>query len=155
MMNTEGHSPNTEIPAEEQHFLAGVEPRILRTTLLLGIIGAAAFGLWRGMGWATGFAIGAALSALSFQWMKSAVDALAESVILAGSSDELPRGDKRGSGGAVVRFVLRYALIGIVGYVIFRSSVVSLVAFFAGLFVAIAATLGEIGYQIYLSVRSK
>ena len=154
-MNTEGQPTGTEIPAGEQHFLAGVEPRIFRTTLLLGIIGAATFWLWRGPGWATGFAVGAALSALSFQWMKAAINPLADTAVALGSNVQPASRRKRGASGAVARFVLRYALIGIAGYVIFRSSVVSLVAFFAGLFVAIAAALVEIGYQIYLSFRSR
>jgi hypothetical protein len=53
----------------------------------------------------------------------------------------------------VGRFILRYGLIGLAGYVIFRSSVISLAAFFVGLFVSIVAVLAEIGYQIYLSFR--
>lgn len=144
-----------QIPPEELKLLAGVEPRIFRTTLLLGIIGAATFWLWRGPDWATGFAIGAALSALSFQWMKTAIHALADEAVSAGSNVKPGSKPKRGGAGTVARFVLRYALIGIAGYVIFRSSVVSLAAFFAGLFVAIAAVLGEVGYQIYLSFRSR
>jgi hypothetical protein len=48
----------------------------------------------------------------------------------------------------VPRFILRYALIALAGYVIFCSSVLSLPAFFAGLFVAIAAVLVEIVYQL-------
>jgi ATP synthase I chain len=155
-MSTDEPSPTaSEIPAEEQRLLAGVEGRIFRFTLLLGIAGAAGFWLWRGPGWAAGFAIGAALSILSFQWMKSAIDALAATALAGGPNVEAGNRPRHGAGGAVTRFVLRYALIGIAGYVIFRSSVVSLVAFFAGLFVAIAAALVEVGYQIYISFWSK
>jgi len=138
----------TAIPAEEQQLLTGVEPRIFRATLVLGVIGAAGFWLWQGAGWAAGFAIGAALSALSFHWMKGAVNKLADAVL---SSDASSR--PRGSAGAVARFILRYGLIGLAGYVIFRSSVISLVAFFAGLFVSIVAVLAEIGYQLYVGFR--
>lgn len=144
----------SEIPPEEQRLLAGVEERIFRTTLVLSILGGAGFWLWRGAGWAVGFAVGAALSILSFQWMKTAIDALAETALATASNAEVGGNRQRRAGGAMARFVLRYALIGIAGYVIFRSSVVSLVAFFAGLFVAIAAALLEVGYQIYLSFRS-
>jgi hypothetical protein len=147
-MPTDDPSVPSQIPESEQRLLAGVEPRILRFTLILAILGTAGFWLWRGTPWAAGFAIGAALSALSFHWMKTAVHVLAESVTTASS-----RTGPRGTSGAVLRFLLRYALIGLMGYVIFRSSAISLAAFFAGLFVAIAATLAEIGYQIYLSFR--
>jgi ATP synthase I chain len=139
---------STAIPAEERQLLIGVEPRIFRATLILGLIGAAGFWIWQGAGWAAGFSIGAALSAVSFHWMKGAVNKLADT-ILASDADSRPRG----SAGAVSRFILRYGLIGIAGYVIFRSSVISLVAFFAGLFVSIVAVLIEIGYQIYLGFR--
>jgi hypothetical protein len=53
----------------------------------------------------------------------------------------------------VARFVLRYALIGVAGYAIFRSSTLSLEAFFAGLFIAIGAILAEAAYQIYRGFR--
>jgi len=148
-MSDHPEQPNsTAIPAEEQQLLTGVEPRIFRATLVLGVVGAAGFWIWQGAGWAAGFAIGAALSALSFHWMKGAVNKLADTIL---SSDAGRR--PRGSGGAVARFILRYGLIGLAGYVIFRSSVISLVAFFAGLFVSIVAVLAEIGYQLYVGFR--
>ncbi|MBI3934401.1 MAG: ATP synthase subunit I [Acidobacteria bacterium] len=154
-MTTNGQQASTKIPAGELRLLAGVEPRVFRSTLILGITGAVALWLWRGTGWAVGFAVGAALSGLSFQWMQAAISAIAERIAsdLATSGQRHAR--KPGSAGAVARFVLRYALIGIAGYVIFRSSAVSLAAFFAGLFVSIAAVLVEIGYQIYLGFRSR
>ena len=141
------------IPAEERQLLGGVEPRILRTTLILGVLGSAAFWIWRGAGWAGGFAIGAALSGLSFQWMKTAINTIAATITPDPSPGSTSSKPKAGVAAATVRFVLRYALIGIAGYVIFRSSVMSLPAFFAGLFVAIAAVLAEVGYQIYLGFR--
>ena len=52
-----------------------------------------------------------------------------------------------------MRFVLRYALIGLVGYAIFKSSFVSLGAFFLGLFLFIAAILAEVAYEIYRALR--
>jgi len=152
-MTRNGQHASTEIPAEELRLLAGVEPRIFRGTLILGIIGAVAFWLWRGTGWAVGFAVGATLSGLSFQWMQVAISAITERIVSGAAAGGQRTARKPGSAGAVARFVLRYALIAIVGYVIFRSSFVSLTAFFAGLFVSIAAVLGEIGYQIYLSFR--
>jgi hypothetical protein len=144
----------TEIPAAEMQLLAGVEPRIFRMTLALGAAGTLALWLWRGMGWAGGFAVGAALSALSFQWMKAAITAIADAIPAAAGSGEQPARPRGGAAGAIARFVLRYALIAIAGYVIFRSSVLSLPAFFIGLFVSIAAVLVEVAYQVYLAFRN-
>jgi ATP synthase I subunit len=152
-MTTNGPHASTEIPAEEQQLLASVEPRILRATILLAVAGTAGFGLWRGLGWALGFAVGAALSALSFHWMKTAIGTIADAITAASASDDSNRSGQGRSAAAVARFVLRYALIGLAGYVIFRSSVLSLAAFFAGLFVSIAAVLVEVAYQVYLSFR--
>lgn len=145
----------SEIPAAELKLLGGVEPRIFRSIWIVGLAGAAAFWLWRGPGWAAGFAVGSALSALSFQWMKTAINTLADTILLGPSPSKPGAVSKRRSAGAVARFVLRYALIAVAGYVIFRSSVISLAAFFAGLFVAIAATLVEVAYQVYLSFRGR
>ena len=141
-------SASTPVPSDEQNLLRGVESRIYRATLIFGTAGAVAFWIWQGADWAAGFAIGAGLSALSFHWMKGAVNKVADAIL---SSDENLR--PRGSAGATSRFILRYGLIGLAGYVIFRSSVISLTAFFAGLFVSIAAVLAEIGYQIFVGFR--
>jgi len=135
-----------EVPEAEKRLLAGVEGRIARAMAVLGLAGAAGFWLWRGGSWAAGFAIGAVLSALNFLWMKNAVSMLADAV----SSDPQP---SKGQSGTVARFVLRYALIGLAGYAIFRSSAISLGAFFAGLFVAVGAILVEAGYQVYRGFR--
>ena len=142
-----------QIPATEQRLLAGVEPRIARGIWILAIAGTAGFWLWRGGNWAASFAVGAALSALSFQWMKTAISALAEAFVAQAASGSAPSRPRRGTTGVVARFVLRYALIGLATYVIFRSSSLSLAAFFAGLFVAIAAILVEVAYQVYLGFR--
>jgi hypothetical protein len=118
---------------------------------VLAVAGVLVAWLWHGISWAAGFALGAVLSALSFWWMKGGVHALAD---LAVAQQDPEGGSKpQGGSGAIARFVLRYALIGLAGYAIFRSSALSLAAFFAGLFVAVAAILVEIAYQIFLGFR--
>ena len=136
-----------EIPAAERELLAGAERRIARIMWVLGVAGTGLCGFWGGWRWAAGFAIGAVLSALNFHWMKTAVSAVAE----AASSPTPPANPRR---GVVARFVLRYALIGLAGYVIFKSSLISLGAFFLGLFLVIAAILAEIACQVYGAFRS-
>jgi hypothetical protein len=168
------------IPASEAELLAGTERRIARAMWVLGVAGTVACAIWGGFEWGAGFAAGAALSALNFRWMKAAVTALADAASgqLTRPADPQPRGDdgpgslplgeplltdeaapqryaQPGRGTAVAaRFVLRYALIGFVGYAIFISSIVSLAAFFLGLFLFIAAILAEVAHQIYGAFRS-
>ncbi len=138
------------IPAEEMSMLAGAERRIRRAMWLLGAAGAISFGLWRGWSWAAGFAAGAILSGLNFHWIKSAVSVITDAVAAQAraTAQEGNPPPKTSQGYAVARFIFRYALIGMVGYAIFLSSVVSLTAFLAGLFLAIAALMAEAAYQV-------
>ena len=139
---------SNSIPAPEAELLAGTERRIHRAMVALGAAGTIVCLLWRGWGWGAGFAIGAVLSALNFRWMATAAHALGD----AASSQIAPARPRR---GVVARFVLRYALIGLAGYAIFKSSFISLGAFFLGLFLFIAAILAEICYQVYCAFRSE
>lgn len=141
---------SSELAPEEKVHLAGAERRIWRWVLVLGIAGVVVswpLGGWR---WAGGFAMGAALSALNFRWMKAAVSAVSELAI-----PPNPAAEKRSpqTAGVVLRGLLRYALIGVAGYVIFKSSFLSLGAFFLGLFLFLAAILVEVAYEIYFAFR--
>jgi hypothetical protein len=113
------------------------------------------FGLlaWKGWWTAGGFAVGAALSILNFHWLKQGVDALAghfqPAPAEAGGVPALPGGRRTlGRTALLVRFVLRYALIVAAGYVILRSSVLSLTAFLGGLLVFVAGILAEMIYEL-------
>ncbi len=146
---------SSQIPAAEQALLAGVEQRIAKGIWVLGIVGIGACWLWGGWRWGAGFTVGAALSALNFHWMKGAVGTLADlasSQAVQEAAGEPPSQTK--TARVVARFVLRFALIGVAAYVIFKSSFVSLGAFFAGLFLFLAAILAEIAYQVYTAFRS-
>ena len=165
------------IPPAEADLLAGTERRIGWAMWALGALGTMVCWLWRGWGWGAGFAIGAILSALNFRWMKTAAHALEDTATAPSSPPTVDQGtlpaatgqladsdsdqtagataQPRRSRGVWVRFVLRYALIGLAGYAIFKSSFVSLGAFFLGLFLFIAAILTEIAYQVYCAFRGE
>ena len=141
---------SSQIPAAEQALLAGAEQRIARGIWILGIAGIGVCWLWGGSRWGVGFTVGAVLSALNFHWMKGAVGTLADlasSQAVQEAAGEPPRQPK--TARVVARFVLRFALIGVAAYVIFQSSFISLGAFFAGLFLFLAAILAEVLYQVY------
>jgi hypothetical protein len=101
---------------------------------------------WAIYGWpeALGFLLGAVVSYLNFQWLKSGVSGLADKVTNTG---------KRQSGkGIVARFLLRYALLGIAAYAILTSFPASLRGLFAGLFLPVGAIACEAVYELYAAV---
>ncbi len=143
------------IPHKDEMFLSGAGRRMYRDMWVLGSAGVAVCWFWLGARWAAGFAAGAVLSALNFHWLCSAVSSIAEK--LPGQGDgtaDLRRARAPGPLGSAFRIMLRYALIGVVGYVIFMSSFVNLNAFFAGLFLFLGAVLIEAAYEIYCGLRS-
>jgi hypothetical protein len=118
--------------SDEQH-LAGAIGRIWKITFALGIAGAIGLLFWRGWMWSSGFALGAAISALNFHWLKRVATTL-------GSAQAKPR--------VAVVLGLRYLLLGGVAYAILKYSAISLFAMFWGLFVAVAAVVLEILFEL-------
>ena len=140
--------------AEEQ-FVAAALRRIYRwmgvcaVTLTLVVL------VWKGPWYGGGFAAGAVLSILNFHWMKGAVDRLAayfqptppHSEMALEAQPNVRLGWLRRNSPSL-KFVLRYALLIAVGYAIFRTSILSLTAFLAGLFVFVAGVLAEMIYEL-------
>jgi hypothetical protein len=144
----------TEIPPKELLLLGGAQSRIVYAMLVIGVVGSVAGLVWRGWDWGAGFAAGAAVSILNFHWLKSAANLLADAFATRSgqqvpSSSSTPR-----KTWVVVRFMLRYALLGLSGYVIFLSSLVSLGAFLAGLFVLVGGLMVEAGYEVIYEFKS-
>ena len=77
-------------------------------------------------------AAGGVLSYINFHWLKQAIDF----IVKQGAQG-------RGARGVAVRFVGRYALIGVFLYVTIRSSALQLVFVFAGLLTYVVAILIE------------
>jgi ATP synthase I subunit len=92
------------------------------------------------------FAAGALISMLNFYW-------LALTVRAAGAKAEAS-GGRSGRAGVMLRFMLRYLLIALAAYVIFRGSADSLYGLFAGLSLPVAAILIEAVYQVYSALRA-
>jgi hypothetical protein len=118
----------------DDQFVERALGRITKVTLALAAAGLVAAAAWGGPRWASGFALGAAISWLNFRWLKQVVDALGQSrptrkrvAILAG---------------------LRYALLGGGAYAILRFSSVSMTAALLGLFVSVAAVVVEICFEL-------
>ena len=107
--------------------------RITRITEALVVAGSIAAFIAGGWSWAAGFALGGAVSWLSFRWLKQVVGAV--------GSDRPPSDLAR-------KAVLRYAMIGGAAYVLLKYTVVSLQAGVVGLLVSSAAVLVEIVIQL-------
>lgn len=88
-------------------------------------------------GWATalGFLIGAAVSAINFRWLHHLADSLDAAA---------PQPRK----GLKLLLPLRYVLFAAAGYVIVKYFKVNILAALVGLFVAVAAVLVEIVYEL-------
>jgi len=107
--------------------------RITRITAALvaaGSVVAFVAGGWR---WAAGFALGGAVSWLSFRWLKQVVGAI---------------GTERPPSNLATKGVLRYVMIAVVAYVLVKYTVISLRAALVGLLVSSAAVLVEIVIQL-------
>ncbi len=142
-----GNKKMPEIPTdpEGERFYAAAYRRIRLAMLVLAVAAGAA--LWVRYGWrmAGGFAIGCVIASLNFLWLKQIVAALSDRVTHARPA--------LSSRGAVVRFLLRYLLIALGAYVIFRGSFFSLYGLLAGLFLPVGAIMWEAVYEVYVATR--
>ena len=125
-------------------FYSGALRRIHRTMIVLTPLFTVA--AWLRFDWriALGFFCGCAVSYLNFYWLEQGIQAFAERVSGAGS--------RRSSGGIVLRFLVRYALMAVIAYVIFTVSPASVYGLFAGLFLPVAAIACEAAYEAYAAL---
>ena len=127
------------------HFFDGALRRITRNILFVAAVGFP-FIAWRwGFAGLVGFVIGAFLSYLNFLWLTRGVEAIAERITEQESQEK--------GASAVVKAILRYALVGVAGYAIFKSSNYAFYAFFAGLCLPVAAMLCEAAFELFISLR--
>ena len=91
-----------------------------------------------------GFTIGCVIAVLNFHAIKQVVAIFADRVTQQQTTK--PTGTK-------FRFALRYVLVGLVVYVIFKSSFASFPALLAGLLLPVPAILAEAGYEVLVVLR--
>jgi hypothetical protein len=131
-------------PNSPDDFYSGAFGRIRGSMIALGL-GGSAIAWWKfGGPAALGFLLGCVIAYLNLHWLKSGVAGLADRVTATG---------KRQSGaGIVVRFLLRYVLLGAAAYGILTSFPASLRGLFAGLFLPVAGIACETAYEFYAAV---
>ena len=115
--------------------LARAVTRLQWLMIGLGIAGAVVSLLLKGWPWALGFLAGVAAAMLNFRWLHR---------LVAGISP----GGRRPGRGLLFFLAARYLLLGAAGYVIVNFFGLNLAAALAGLFVAVAAVILEISYEL-------
>lgn len=133
------------IPPQAESFYSGAYGRIVRFMLALGVVATVAVLARFGTIVAAGFVVGCAIAFVNFHWLKRVVSALA---------DRATSGPERQSSkGVVLRFLLRYFLIALGAYAIFKISRDGLYGLLAGLFLPVGAILMEAAYELYAALR--
>ena len=130
--------------SKSEAFYSGALARISNLMIVLALLFIC--GSWFFYGWrvALGFACGCVIAYLNFHWLERVVTALVDRVTQAGR----PQSSK----GVVLRFLLRYVLMGLAAYAILSVSPASLYGLFAGLFLPVAAIACEAAYEAYVAV---
>lgn len=137
-------SSDSEPSAASDAFYAAALWRIRNFMLVLGPLFTAGT-LWRfGRFAALGFLLGCVIAYLNFHWLKSGVSGLAERVTNSGKAQS--------GKGMVLRFLLRYVLLGGAAYAILTSFPASLRGLLAGLFLPVGAIACEAGYELYMGL---
>jgi uncharacterized membrane protein len=132
------------VPADD--FYAHTIERIQRIMIVISIAALATGQIYFGWRIALGVAVGSAISYANFHWLKTVVAGVAD--LAAQSATPTP------SRSIVMRFLVRYFLMALLGFVILTVSRESLYGFFAGLLVTVAALLCEAVYEGYKTVVS-
>ena len=96
---------------------------------------------------ALGFLFGAAVAYANFRWLKNTVAALVNAITQRGPQASRP--------AVVLRFLIRFVLIGLVAYVIFTSYPKAFHGFLGGLFVPVPAIFVEAAYMMYGAIRGR
>ena len=133
-------------PATEA-FLGGAYRRISRMIVVLALLLSPLLAWRNGGKFAFGFLAGCAAAYLNFAWLKLAVY---------GMVDKMASRRRAPSGAALMfRFFWRYIFIALLAYVIFRGSSHAVYGFCVGLFVPIAAAMGEGIYEAMTAIRNR
>ena len=130
---------------EELSIYERIIPRVLRNMLVASVLLLGpAFWFYRWAG-SIGFAFGAAVSYVNFRSLTRGVEGLADRIV--------NRNSREKGGWIILRFLVRYGLVGAAAYAIFKSSSLAFRGFLWGLCVPVAALMAEAAWQGYTAFR--
>jgi len=138
-------TPGPNRPRTDESFFAAAYERIVRILAVLLPCLTVAFWIFFNHRFAVGFLVGGTIAIVNFLSLKRLVIAFADRVIA--SSGE------RRSSGLVLRFLLRYGIVAVAGYAIFKSSAMSAYGLLVGLGIPAVGIMIEAGYELYGSWR--
>jgi hypothetical protein len=121
--------------------------RIVLLIPVLGMMGAAAAALWRGIGFAEGFALGSGLAWLNFRWLRRGLEAVTTAAAARGEVKK-----PNGQAGIYLAATFRYALIGLAVYVIFTYLHLPVLSVVLGLCTLAIAVLAASVWEILQSL---
>jgi len=126
-------------------FFAGVLHRIRHISIVLGFVSSIAVCLLFGASIGIGFIIGCVVSYVNFVWLERVINEVANRVT--------ETGEAAPGKGIVIRFLLRYGFIAIACFAILFSFKSSVYGLLGGLFLTVAAILGEAAYEVVVALR--
>ncbi len=137
--------------AEARQFYNGAQGRALRIGIALALLGTicAFFRFSSTIGLA--FVVGALVGGLNTYWLARSTAAFARRAVQ--SADPGRESRRPGGAGILFQYALRYGLIALAAYAILKSSVFSILGFFAGLFLPVVSLMFEAFYEAWVSYR--
>ena len=122
-------------------------PRMQRIMLVSGVLLLLPVWWFYGGAGAIGVAAGSAVSYINFRVLIRGVEALGDRIV--------NRQSKERGWAIVLRFLVRYGLVGIVAYAIFKGSSTAFHGFLWGLCLPVAAMMAEAGIEAYVAFRKE
>lgn len=120
-------------------------PRLLRNMLVISVLLLGPVFWFYGWAGSMGFAFGVAVSYVNFRSLSRGVEGLADRIV--------NRNSREKGGWIILRFLVRYGLVGVVAYAIFKSSSLAFYGFLWGLCVPVAALMAEAVWEGYMAFR--
>jgi hypothetical protein len=136
---------DAEVVAAADIFYSRAVERITQSIVVLGVFGFPLVWIRYGVMSAGGFLLGAAISYLNFHWLTRAVSGLADRIAE-------PHSHEKGT-GIIIRFLLRYLLIGLAAYVTFIGWSEAFYGLLIGLCLPVAGMMGEAAFETYVALR--
>lgn len=127
-------------------FLDRAYPRMVRISIILGVVGTVVALVMFQVAASVGFALGSAVTILNFVWLHRAAEALIGRML----SDGKTAGSRF---RITLGFVGRYTLVGLIAYAIFESSAYAFYGFLMALPLPIVAAMCEAAYEAFSSVK--